>query len=105
MPLTEALRKEVAPNVDFLVTGTSSPNPAEVLMSSDTQTVIAQVAAMYDLAIIDKSSVLTASDIAIFTPLTGAIFLVVRAEISTLAETEICKTPSTIRLGISWFDF
>ena len=86
VPLAEALRKGVAPNVDFLATGTLPPNPAEMLMSPGTQTLIAQLAALYDLVIIDTPPVLAASDTAILAPLAGAVFLVARAEISTLAE-------------------
>ena len=84
--LSDALRKDVAPNVDFLATGTLPPNPAEMLMSPATQALIAQLAGMYDLVIIDTPPVLAASDTAILAPLAGAVFLVARAEISTLAE-------------------
>ena len=86
VPLSEALRKSVAPNVDFLATGTLPPNPAELLMSPGTQALVARLAAMYDLVIIDTPPVLAASDTAILAPLAGAVFLVARAEISTLVE-------------------
>ena len=86
VPLSEALRKSVAPNVDFLSTGTLPPNPAEMLMSPATQALIAQLAAAYDLVIIDTPPVLAASDTAILAPLAGAVFLVARAELSTLVE-------------------
>ena len=86
VPLSEALRKNVAPNVDFLSTGTLPPNPAEMLMSPGTQALMTQLAALYDLVIIDTPPVLAASDTAILAPLAGAVFLVARAEQSTLPE-------------------
>jgi tyrosine-protein kinase Etk/Wzc len=84
--IADALRHEVAPNVDFLPTGTLPPNPAELLMSPATQTLLQQLASQYDLIIIDTPPVLAASDTAVLAPLAGVVFLVARAEVSTLGE-------------------
>lgn len=84
--LAEALRKGVAHNVDFLSTGTLPPNPAEMLMSPGTRALVTELASMYDLVIIDTPPVLAASDTAILAPLAGAVFMVARAELTTLAE-------------------
>lgn len=84
--LADALRRNVAPNVDFLATGTLPPNPAELLMTAATQALLQQLASQYDLVIIDTPPVLAASDTAILAPLAGAVFLVARAEVSTLGE-------------------
>ena len=86
VPLAEALRKGVVHNVDFLATGTLPPNPAEMLMSPNTQALVTQLASMYDMVIIDTPPVLAASDTAILAPLAGAVFMVARAELTTLAE-------------------
>ena len=84
--LVDALRRNVAPNVDFLATGTLPPNPAELLMSPAMQALLLQLASQYDLVIIDTPPVLVASDTAILAPLAGVVFMVARAEVSTLGE-------------------
>ena len=84
--LNDALRRNVAPNVDFLSTGTLPPNPAELLMSPATQTLLLQLASQYDLVIIDTPPVLAASETAILAPLAGAVFMVARAEVTSLGE-------------------
>lgn len=84
--LAEALRLNVAPNVDFLATGTLPPNPSELLMSPAMQALLQQLGDQYDLIIIDTPPVLAASDTAILAPLAGAVFLVARAEVTTFGE-------------------
>ncbi|MFC5520232.1 polysaccharide biosynthesis tyrosine autokinase [Polaromonas jejuensis] len=86
VPLADALRHNVAPNVDFLATGTLPPNPAELLMTPATQALLKQLAGQYDLVIIDTPPVLAASDTAILAPLAGAVFMVARAEVTSLGE-------------------
>ncbi|WP_309683209.1 polysaccharide biosynthesis tyrosine autokinase [Polaromonas sp.] len=86
VPLADALRRQVAPNVDFLATGTVPPNPAELLMTPATQALLQQLAGQYDLIIIDTPPVLAASDTAILAPLAGAVFMVARAEVTSLGE-------------------
>lgn len=84
--LEDALHRQVAPNVDFLTTGTIPPNPAELLMTGATQKLLQHVATQYDLIIIDTAPVLAASDTAILAPMVGAVFLVARAEVTSLGE-------------------
>ena len=84
--LPEALRREVAPNVDFLATGILPPNPPELLTSPRMQVLLQQLASQYDMIVIDTPPVLAASDAAILAPLAGAVFMVARAEVSTLGE-------------------
>lgn len=86
VPLADALRRDVAPNVDFLSTGILPPNPAELLMTPATQALVKQLSSQYDLVIIDTPPVLAASDTAILAPLAGAVFMVARAEITSLGE-------------------
>jgi tyrosine-protein kinase Etk/Wzc len=84
--LEDALHRQVAPNVDFLATGTLPPNPAELLATPAMQALLQQLASQYDLVIIDTPPVLAASDAAILAPLAGAVFLVARAEVTSLEE-------------------
>ena len=86
VPLADALRRNVAPNVDFLATGILPPNPAELLMTPATQALVKQLSSQYDLVIIDTPPVLAASDTAILAPLAGAVFMVARAEVTSLGE-------------------
>ena len=84
--LGDALRRNVMPNVDFLATGTFPPNPAELLMTPAMQAVLQQASTEYDLVLIDTPPVLAASDTAILAPLVGAVFMVARAEVTSLGE-------------------
>ena len=86
MTLSDALRRNVMPNVDFLATGTLPPNPAELLMTPAMQALLQQVSSEYDLVLIDTPPVLAASDTAILAPLVGAVFMVARAEVTSLGE-------------------
>jgi len=86
LPLGEALRRNVMPNVDFLATGTLPPNPAELLMTPAMQAVLQQASTEYDLVLIDTPPVLAASDTAILAPMVGAVFMVARAEVTSLGE-------------------
>jgi len=82
----EALHREVAPNVDFLSSGILPPNPAELLTTAAMRALVRKVSAYYDLVLIDSPPVLAASDAGILAPLAGAVFLVARADVSTLGE-------------------
>jgi len=84
--LQDALHRELAPNLDFLSTGILPPNPAELLMSPATADLVHQVSLEYDLVLIDTPPVLAASDTAVLAPQAGAVFLVARAEITTMGE-------------------
>ena len=86
VPLAKALRREVAPNVDFLPAGIMPPNPAELLMTPAAQALLQQVSSQYDLVIIDAPPVLAASDAGILAPLVGAVFMLARAEVTSLGE-------------------
>jgi tyrosine-protein kinase Etk/Wzc len=97
LTLQDALHQQVAPMVDFLSTGTIPPNPAEVLMTPATQALLQQLSGLYDLVIIDTPPVLAASDTAILAPLAGAVFMVARADITSLSELQ----ESTKRLAQS----
>ena len=84
--LEDALHRQVLPNVDFLTTGMLPPNPAELLMTGTAQQLLQHAATQYDLVIIDSAPVLVASDTAILAPLVGAVFLIARAEVTSLSE-------------------
>lgn len=86
LTLDQAVRRELAPNLDFLSTGILPPNPAELLMSPATVELVQEASRRYDLVLIDTPPVLAASDTAILAPLAGAVFLIARAEVTSLGE-------------------
>ncbi|PRW82931.1 tyrosine protein kinase, partial [Pseudomonas simiae] len=62
------------------------PNPAELLMSPSTAALLKSLEAEYDIVLIDTSPVLAVADTAVIAPQAGTVFLVARAEQSTLGE-------------------
>lgn len=86
LSLDDAIHPELAPNLDFLSTGILPPNPAELLMSPAMSELIAEASRRYDLVLIDTPPVLAASDTAILAPQAGAVFLVARADVTSLGE-------------------
>ena len=84
--LEDALHQKIAPNVDFLSAGTIPSNPAELLMTEATGQLLQVAAKYYDLVIVCSAPVLAVSDAAILAPMVGAVFLVARAEDTSLGE-------------------
>ena len=84
--LEDALHRKIAPNVDFLAAGAVPANPAELLMTEATQQLLQLASKYYDLVIVCSAPVLAVSDAAILAPMTGAVFLVARAEDTSLGE-------------------
>ena len=84
--LENALHRQIAPNVDFLSAGAVPPNPAELLLTGAVQQLLQHAAKHYDLVIVCCAPVLRASDAAILAPMVGAVFLVARAEVTSLSD-------------------
>ena len=84
--LEDALHQKIAPNVDFLSAGTIPANPAELLMTDATGQLLQVAAKYYDLVIVCSAPVLAVSDAAILGPVVGAVFLVARADDTSLGE-------------------
>lgn len=88
LSLEQVLHREVQPGLDFISTGTLPPNPAELLMSPATSQMLQSLGTQYDMVIIDTPPVLAVSDTAVLAQQAGTLFLLARAEISTLAEVQ-----------------
>ena len=84
--LGDVVHRAVAPNLDLLTTGVMPPNPAELLMSLATVQLLQDLSAQYDLVLIDTPPVLAVSDTQVIAPHAGTVFLVARAEVTTLGE-------------------
>src|SRR5262249_14689431 len=70
----------------FISTGTLPPNPGELLLSPATATLLQSLSAQYDLVLIDSPPVLAVSDAQVLASHAGTIFLVARAEVTTVGE-------------------
>ncbi|NYT76915.1 polysaccharide biosynthesis tyrosine autokinase [Alcaligenaceae bacterium] len=86
--LEQVLHKDVMPNVDVITTGVLPPNPAELLLSSSAVQTIKDLSAQYDLILLDTTPVLAVSDALALAPHAGTVFLLARAQITTLGELE-----------------
>lgn len=95
--LNEALHRAVAPNLDLITTGVMPPNPGELLMSPATVQLLQTLSGQYDLILIDTPPVLAVSDTQVLAPHAGTVFVVARAEVTSLGELQ----ETTKRLGQS----
>ena len=84
--LEQVIHKQVSPGLDFISTGPMPPNPAELLMSPNTVQLLQTLGNSYDIVVIDTPPVLAVSDTQVIAPLAGTVFMIARADISTLAE-------------------
>ena len=84
--LAQVVHKDVSLQLDLITTGTLPPNPAELLMSPATVALLQTLSSQYDIVLIDTPPVLAVSDTQVLAPFAGTLFLVARAEVSTLGE-------------------
>lgn len=94
---SQAVNKNVLPNLDVITTGTFPPNPAELLMSEAFGRALDEVSQGYDMVIIDTAPVLVAADTAAAARHAGIVLLVARFEQTHAGE----LTESTKRLAQS----
>lgn len=82
----DVVHRSVTPGMDLITTGTLPPNAGELLLSPATVQLLQAVSAQYDLVLIDTPPVLAVSDTQVLAPHTGTLFLLARAEVTTLGE-------------------
>ncbi|CAG2146116.1 Putative tyrosine-protein kinase in cps region [Cupriavidus yeoncheonensis] len=85
-PLEQVLQRQVAPGLDFICTGTKPPHVADLLLSPAMDALLDQLKSRYDLILIDTPPVLAAADAGILAAKAGTVFLVARAEQTTIDE-------------------
>ncbi|OGB51845.1 MAG: tyrosine protein kinase [Burkholderiales bacterium RIFOXYD12_FULL_59_19] len=95
--LDQVVHKEVSEGLDLIATGPLPPNPAELLMSPAAVQLLHTLSERYDVVVMDTPPVLAVSDTQVLAPMAGTVFMVARAEVSTLAELQ----ESTKRLARS----
>ncbi|MFJ4291634.1 polysaccharide biosynthesis tyrosine autokinase [Cupriavidus sp. NPDC089707] len=85
-PFEQVVQREVAPGLDFISTGSEPPHAADVLLSPAMENLIDTLTLRYDLVIIDTPPILAATDAGILAGKAAAVFLVARAEKTTVSE-------------------
>ncbi len=84
----QAIRKDVAENVDFLSSGELPRKPAELLAHDNFGKLLELLSTRYDYILIDTPPLLAVSDALAVAPHAGAIFSVVRGGQTTTGELE-----------------
>jgi tyrosine-protein kinase Etk/Wzc len=83
---SEAIRREVLPNLDLLTTGVLPPNPAELMMSAAFAHVLEGLSREYDVVLLDTPPVLVAADTVGIAPQAATVLLVARAGVTQIGE-------------------
>ena len=78
VPANEAIRKEVYPNLDCLLSGDVPPNPSELLNSEKMQELINTMAEQYDYILVDTPPVNVVSDACVVANILDGVLFVVR---------------------------
>jgi tyrosine-protein kinase Etk/Wzc len=81
-----AIRRSVAPGLDFLPRGSKPPNPAELLMSERFTDLLDEFSHRYDIIVIDTPPVLAVTDATVIGKHAGTTLLAVRHGRHTVAE-------------------
>ncbi|MDB5882791.1 MAG: exopolysaccharide transport protein family, partial [Ramlibacter sp.] len=83
------VHREVMPHVDFIASGQVPGSPADLLWARPIREVLKGDCAQYGTVIIDSPPVLAAADTTILAQQANAVFLVARAEVTSLAEIQV----------------
>jgi tyrosine-protein kinase Etk/Wzc len=84
--VSDAIHRNVLPNLDFIVTGKLPPNPAEILLSVQLPRLIEGLSRSYDIVIIDGPPILAAADTGILAAHAGTVFLVALSGVTRMGE-------------------
>lgn len=88
VPSDVALRGSGLPRLDLLSTGRIPPQPAELLGGERFRRVLSQLAARYDVVVVDTPPVLAATDAAVVAQRAGVLLLVLRSGRSSIREVQ-----------------
>jgi capsular exopolysaccharide synthesis family protein len=102
IPFIHAIRRDVLPNLDFIPTGCMPKGQPDFLMHPDVGGLLKSVSGDYDLVLVDSPPILALADSQVIGSHAGAVFLVVRAGVST--EREISESIERLhRAGVAPF--
>jgi tyrosine-protein kinase Etk/Wzc len=85
----EIVHRGVLPHVDFIANGQVPESPAELLWARPMREVLKDHYGQYGTVIIDSPPVLAAADTTILAQQANAVFLVARAEVTSLREIQV----------------
>ena len=88
MQAEQVIRYQVLDNLDFIATGALPNQRAEFLMHVNFAALLATVSGAYDLVLIDAPPVLAVSDALVIGANAGAVFILVRAGVTTEEQVE-----------------
>jgi tyrosine-protein kinase Etk/Wzc len=86
VPLSAGVYRNVAPNLDFIPAGSPAPSPADLLTSPLASALFGSALGGYELVVVDTSPILAASDAAILAQWAGTVFMIARADVTSLRE-------------------
>ncbi len=102
MPLADAIRHEVLDNLDFIPTGRMPANRPDFFKHAEVGALLQSVSGRYDIVLVDSPPILALADALVIGSHAGAVFLVVRAGVST--EREITESIKRLnQAGVSPF--
>lgn len=94
--LEEAIRKDMYPNLDILLSGEIPPNPSELLGSEKMRTLIEEMSGKYDYILVDTPPVNVVSDACVVANLLDGVLLLVRKDRSR--KDEVKRSVDSLRL-------
>ncbi|MDB5962237.1 MAG: Tyrosine protein kinase [Massilia sp.] len=86
VPPAKALMRDVMPNLDLMTTGSLAGERPELMLQVDVGALLEALRSHYDLVLVDSPPVLALADPLVIGSHAGAVFLVVRAGVSTARE-------------------
>ncbi|VXA95717.1 putative tyrosine-protein kinase EpsB [Burkholderia sp. 8Y] len=86
LPIRDAIRREVTPNLDFLGVGRYPDNASELLLRGNFQRALEEVVDDYDIVVVDAAAVLAVSDVGIIAPAAATILLLARYGVTRATE-------------------
>jgi tyrosine-protein kinase Etk/Wzc len=86
IPFGQAIRRDVLPGLDFISTGCLPADRPDFFIRSGVGAMLASVSGHYDVVLVDSAPILALADSLVIGSLAGAVFLVVRAGVSTERE-------------------
>ena len=81
-PIGEAVKKDVAENLDVITSGVVPPNPSELLSSEAMDRFLEEVSPLYDFILIDTPPISVVSDARNFAAKTSGVVLVARQKMT-----------------------
>ncbi|MEZ2744881.1 polysaccharide biosynthesis tyrosine autokinase [Halopseudomonas bauzanensis] len=87
--LADVVHKTEVENLHFISRGTIPPNPSELLMHSNFQSLLDQLSKLYDLVIVDTPPILAVTDAALVGRLAGTSLIVTRFGLNPVKEVEL----------------